>query len=72
MIDWAGVARDVREGRPGPEDDLLCGTCARFRELDELWSDASHHLTVMVGTCDATGRLTGCFEDACERWEEHR
>ena len=71
-MDWIGMARDVREGRPGPEDDLLCGTCARFRELDELWSDGSHNLTVMVGSCDATGRLTGCFEDACDGWEEYR
>lgn len=71
-MDWIGMARDVREGRPGPEDDLLCGTCARFRELDELWSDGSHNVTVMVGTFDATGRLTGCFEDACDGWEEYR
>lgn len=71
-MDWIGVYRDIQEGRPGPEDDLLCGSCARFRALDELWSDGSHNLTVMVGTCDATGRLTGCFEDACDGWEEYR
>lgn len=72
MIDWAGVYRDIDEGRPGPECDLACGTCARFRPLEELWSDWSHHLTVMVGSCDETGRLTGYYEDACDRWEEYR
>ena len=71
-MDWIGVARDVREGRPGPELDLTCDTCARFRVLAELWSDASRRGTVMVGTCDATGRITGAYEDACEKWEEYR
>ena len=70
-MDWIGVARDVSEGRPGPECDMSCGTCARFRPMEELWVDGSHRLTVMVGGCDATGRLTGFYEDACERWEEY-
>lgn len=72
MIDWAGVARDIREGRPGPECDRICGTCSRFTDA-VAFRVAAHDgaVTFEVGHCGLRpGEIRGETDEGCELWLE--
>lgn len=68
-MDWIGVARDMDEGRPGPECDRICGECIAFFPTHELWADIAHRRTLVIGECGVRSGLIGYYEDACEKWK---